>query len=352
MNQEMLRLVTVVGLAVMLASCAAAPAPTQTPQSDPTPTPTPEVAPLGSSALPLGCADLVHLSSLESMAPSSGPAIVSVVDERRIEQDVRSVAQLQAGVLSCVWSNNYGGTDFSRYVRLDVAASAATSLDASAEQGSLYPWIEIPGDHPTLANCDAGSDAGAGELFGHCDMIQLRDGYRIDLIVSGMPAAVIDEALSFSQGLLDFAGAAIDGAPPAREISAAGGTADPASYCAAPAVLAVGSARGATGDPEVTSGINGVTTCSWHAPDPYGYSSDYTFDVSVIPGGAWAIQPLAAGVGSFPFWYEPSTLGPQLIGTGDWLAAFLVVDDDLLQLTTPPGPDDPDAWAQLLAAHF
>jgi len=310
------------------------------------------MAPLGSSALPLGCADLISTASLASMAPPTEPAVVAVVDENRIEQDVRSVAQLQAGALRCVWSNNYGGTDSSRYVQLVVAPSAATALDPSAEQESAYPWVEIPGDDPTLANCYAGSDVGAAAPVGFCAMVRLHDGYRIDLIALGMTAAVVDEARSFSQGLLDAAVAAIDGAAPAREIVNAGGTTDPASYCAAPAVLAVGAARGATGDPEVSSDIPGVTTCSWPAPDPYGHSGDYTFDVNVIPGGAWALEPLAAGVGRYPLWYEQSSFGPQLIGTGDWLGAFLVVDDDLLQLSTPYGPDDPDPWAQLLAAHF
>lgn len=352
MIQRKPRLVAAVGLAVMLTSCAA-PVPTHTPQPDPTPTPTPEVAPLGSSALPLGCADLVDPSSLASMAPPSEPAVVAVVDERRIEQDMRSVAERQAGVLRCAWSNNYGGTDFSRHVRLTVAPTTASSLDPSAEPiNSVNGWAEIAGDDPTLGDCSAGSDSGSGELFGSCVIIQLRDGYRIDLTVVGMPAATVDEALSFSQALLNFAGAAIGGAPPAREIATAAGTTDPASYCNAPAVLAVAAARGATGDPKITSEIPGVTTCSWHAPDPYGYSGDYTFDLNVIPGGAWAFQPLSEGVGRYPLWYEPSAFGPQLIGTGDWLAAFLVVDDDLLQLSTPYGPEDPDAWAQLLAAQF
>jgi hypothetical protein len=325
--------VSLVFVAVLaLAGCTPGPEVPESPSASPNPVGEPAL--LGQSALPLGCSDLIAPTDLSAVYPG----IAVAIDEQHVAQDM-TVALVQSGALACAWSNDFGATGTHGEVRLTVALSAATSLDPAIEPVvSVIPWSLVAGPHPTVATCMA------LESVGSCDQVQLRGGYRVDLSVVGN-AESAEQISALSAGLLEHVGAAIDDAPAPRILTEPVGTTDPAALCVDPAIEPITAARGATGTPVIsTDAQSHVTRCSWQVG-----GVGHTVEVAVLPGGSWAFEALAGGVGSFPLWYELAPDGDYLVGEGDWLGAFRVIGDDLVQITAPNGSDDPVAWEALLA---
>ena len=310
-----------------------------------------EYAARGTSAIPLGCADLLAVADVAGMSPAGEPPMADVIDEARIAQDM-SVSELQAGALRCVWSNNYGGTDFSRSVHVTVAPSTATALDPATEPPNIYGggWVEAAAEHPTLESCLDDSWAG------NCTIVQLRAGYRIDLDILASDTPSLGPAAAFSHGIVEAIGSRVDAAGPARAIAPAPDT-DIAARCAAPEVTMVVAARGGSGPPSVAANSDYATVidCTWMVANPDGspYPEDYTLTVSVLPGGAWAVDRIASGVGAYGNNYRPASDGGYLVSEGFFgLGAFRALGDDLIQVTAPYRDGDPDAWVQQLAAAW
>lgn len=307
-----------------------------------------EYAPLGTSAIAAGCADLLPLDRVAGMSPEGEPAMVDVIDENRIAQDM-SVAALQAGALRCVWSNNYGGTDFKRSVWLTVWPSTETTLDAATEPESYYgPWNDTGEDIPTLFACEHYGD------MGNCSLVQLRAGYRIELIVEAVTSSGLPEMATFARRILAGIGDGVDAAGPARAIAPWPLT-DVAAVCAAPEITAVVAARGGAGAPQIAPNPynEGVVDCSWQVDNPYGstYEDDYTLYVSVLPGGAWAMDRLATGVGSVGGMYQP--VDDYLLGTPIFsVGAMRTIGNDLVRVIAPFRDDDPEAWERAIASAW
>jgi len=341
----------VVGIVVaaMLAGCAS-PGGGGAVNPDGTVEPSIEYAPVGSAAIPVGCAELLSVADVASISPAGEPPMADVIDENRIAQDM-SVAQLQAGSLRCIWSNNYGGTDFNRTVRLTVSPSTATTLDPATEPENYFgSWSDAGEEQPTLISCQEGGGLGG------CLFVQLRAGYRIDLSIDGVDAPTLDALTSLSRGLLATVGAAVDAAGAPQSIAPTPDI-DIATLCAAPEVTSVIAARGGSGAPSVAANPSypAVIDCSWEVANPDGspYPEDYTVTVSVLPGGAWAVDRIASGVGAYGNNYRPASDGDYLVSEGFFgLGAFRSLGNDLIQVSAPYRDGDPDAWVQQLAAAW
>lgn len=334
--------VLVAGLvAVALVGCAPAATPTPAPSSTPTPQPTADAV-VGKSALPLGCADLLTTADLAGLVE-----VKIVVDETHLVQSAEEAARAQAGQLLCGWGDaEFRGTGWSDQLELRILPTADTSIPESDDSGDRLVPVEAA--VPTSVGRCSSDGAHAS-----CRMIQLRDGYRVELQLSAMSPSD-DTIRASAETLLGTIGAAVDSAGPQRVVAQPDGVARPASLCAEPDIRTVVDARGAAGEPTVTStSFDEATlvTCTWTVDDPWsGTPSPIT--VSVLPGGAWAMPSLADGVGVYPLWYEPSPSGAYLVGSGDWLGALRVRGADLVALGAPQGPDDPGAWELQLDAAW
>lgn len=348
---------------LILAGCAAPTEPAAVPPV-PTPTPTsePEPLPLGSIAIDSGCASLVDLAAIAVLAPSTEPPVEPVVDENRLEQGIEAVAARHRGELRCIWSSAYGDTGYHRTVTLAISPSDALRLDPAAEaRDELYPggwlysagWEVLPGTQPTLAVCADVGFVSETEQAGSCRFILLLSGFRIDFEVHGIPATTVDDARAAGLVLLDSITSAVASAGPPRNLTPSPAVA-PATRCTDPSVIAVVAARGGSGERTVSSSADGFLTCTWSVPDQWNPATILPIEVSVLTGGAWAYDLLAAGAGAYPLFYVPSEHGPQLIGSGDWLGALVRVDGDLLEITAPGlgSDDDTEAWARAIAANF
>ncbi len=344
---------TALAVTLLLTGCTTVEEPAAIP-AVPTPPPAtePAAAPLGSSALPLGCADLVDLAVIESMAAPGEWPVVAVIDENRIERSIRHVAALQAGALRCVWSSNFGSTGFNRTVTIEVHPSTETHLDPAAAAGADLggrTWSVLAGEHPTISGCHAIGLISDTDYAGSCSYVQLRDGYRIHLDADGAPGQG-DDVRDFGLALLERVGSAIDGADEARRIAIADRSGVPARHCDAPGVRQIIAARGGSGEPTISE-TGGLTECTWVVPWD-GISPDLT--VSVLPGGGWAFEPLVAGVDHFPVMYVPSPSGQHLVAGGDWFAALTMKDGDLVAIEAPGALewDDNERWVELVDANF
>lgn len=328
MSQGMLaRAVAVLVVVGTLSACAAA-ADDGEPTTPPSPaaSPTTEFAPAGTSALPLGCADLLDVTDLIAVGPDSDEPISVAVDESRIEVGMR-IAELQRGTLHCVWASRYGASDFHAQIDLTVAPAPATALDPATEDSHHGAYAALDGDAASLVACTDSFPADeSAALYNGCDLVRLVGGYRIELGIMGLKAAAGRDT-SIVVRLADMISAAIDEAGPARMIAPAQAGDDPASLCRAHEVAAVLAELAVSGDPSIDDGqtFEGVTTCVWERSDSWT-------SVYVIPGGAWAIEPLATGVATPFLPTHPSRDGSFIVGIGEGLSAWRAIGDDLVAI--------------------
>jgi hypothetical protein len=337
--------VVLVGL---LVGCADAD-PTVAPSETSTPTPVAVVAPVGESALPLGCADLLASADVAELGAEFDDDLSLSIDENRIVVSM-GVRELQLGTLQCIWAARYGSTDFHASVEVTVAPSTATTLDPTAEQSHAGEFTAVDGEPSMLVACSDGYQADeTATLYLNCDVIQLHRGYRIELRSSGLRAPASQDA-SVVRSLVAKVAAAIDLAEPTRVVEPVDGTSDPASLCRAPEIVPLLERLGAEGDPvvEPSPEYRGVTRCTWSGQDEYGDVGPW---VSVLPGGAWAIPRLGAGVSSIFMPTRPSADGSFVIGVGDGVSAWRAVGNDLV-LVESGDFDAAEGWEAFLEATW
>lgn len=339
--------IAVVLLVAVLVGCTPTPAPDPTEAPSGSPSPVAEVAPVGESALPLGCADLLVETDVADLGPDFDEPVSAAIDESRIVVDMGVVA-LQLGTLECIWAARYGATDFHAAIELTVAPTTATALDAAAEQsfmGAFAPADGLPGTLLTCADPYAADETST--LYTNCDIVQLRAGYRLDLETSGLVGTDASVAL----GLLATIDAAIDAAPPARVVEPVAGTTDPGAVCTSAELAPVLAHLGATGDPVIapSDGFPGVTQCTWPGVDEYGNPTGPW--ARVLPGGAWAIPRLGSGVASIFVPTHPSADGSLVIGVGDGVSVWRAVGDDLVEIVSGDSTKG-DGWEAFLEATW
>ncbi len=166
--------------------------PRSDPQSSESPTPTFEVAPIGEAAIPLDCGDILADADVADLGHETYDRDIHLsIDAGRIAVDMTSVARLQAGTLSCVWSARYGDTDFHAEISLWISPSEAGALDPSTEPSSRDTFAPLDGDPNTLIACYESFAASSDDptLFNGCDVVQLIDGYRVELATDALRAA-------------------------------------------------------------------------------------------------------------------------------------------------------------------
>ena len=325
-----------------LVGCApVAAAPEPSPTSTPEPSPTVEPA-VGQSVLPLACADLLTAADLAQLVPS----VRTVVDGEHLAQTLTAAAEAQGGVLTCGWAlDQYQRTDWQNEVSLTVSPS--TEIAISADTGAGFTWTPVEGEHPTgiSGGCDLGDIA-------YCHAVQLRQGYLVELTVGARVSESAPSLAPPTLEILERVGSKIDGAGDPRAVVQSVGAADPASVCADADVRSIVEARGATGEPEVTTRDTRasdvpVTICTWPLLD-----DSEGIQVQVVPGGAWAYDRIAAGVSIGLLSFDPVPDADYLTGSGTGRAAIRAFGDDLIEITVPGRADDPAAWDALLAATW
>ncbi|AYF96820.1 hypothetical protein D7I47_00155 [Protaetiibacter intestinalis] len=278
--------------------------------------------------------------------------IALAVDENRMVVQMDAVAALQAGALHCIWASRYGATDFHAEIELWITPSVATTVDPAAEHSDADAFAPLDGDPSTLIACyeSYGGISGDSELFNNCDVVQLRDGYRIDLTTTSL-VAVAGRDQTAARKLIAAIGTAVDGAGPARSIATAAGTGDPASLCTAPELVPLLDHVGATGDPTIETGTSdpAVTICAWDGVD--GSGNPVGPRVRVLPGGSWAIPGLGTGLSSIFLVTHPSADGTYIVGVGDAVTAWRAIGDDLVEFESE-NPDAVDGWEGFLEATW
>lgn len=340
----------VVAIGLVLVGCGAAP-PAPMPSASESSSESPEsvVAAVGEPALDASCTDLVDEAALRAAGDANEDALALALDERRIAQRLAAAARLQAGDLRCVWSSNFGGTDFARSVSVVVTPSTESSVAASTDASSAGPWRVAPDGSLEACTEPAAIVVVAESTSGSCSAILVAAGYRVDIEVSSHALPTRDAAWAWLADVRTHLVAALEAAPAPREIPAVG----PAELsCSDPRLVALVAARGGGGEPEVR-GDGAITWCSWPVPDPTGMADGFTLDVGILADGAGLLEVLADGVGLYPLWFEPLPGEPLiLLGTGDAIGAFVAVGPDLVEISGPAGADDPAAWVADLTARF
>jgi len=143
--------------ALLLSGCATTPTPStsESPSASsvtgPTPSATPTAASKPGSRVPLGCSDLLDADTRGAIAGAEAKADQ---DENSHPTDLASVAQLQFGVLTCVWD----GLDSSKGSELTISVSP----NSAKEFDSRFSTIMAP---DTSKHPDATLDV-AGERSG------------------------------------------------------------------------------------------------------------------------------------------------------------------------------------------
>jgi hypothetical protein len=330
-----------------LLGCAA-PSPSSHPTGTPSGTPSgeAEIAPVGESAIPLGCSDILAIEDVADLGAESDQDLSLAIHEDRIAVDM-TVADLQLGALRCVWAARYGSTDFHAEIRLRIAPTTMTELVPTDEETHGGPPAAVDGDASALIVCDDSFQASDDPaLYNVCRVVQLRGGYRIELETSGLRAAEGQDP-SVALRLLAGIDAAVDGAGPARVVEPVVGATDPGSLCRAPEIVPLLEHVGATGDPviEPATDYPGVTRCAWASDDEYGNPSGPW--IWVLPGGAWAIPRLGTGVSNIFTPTHPSADGSFVIGNGDEVSAWRAVGDDLVCFVSAR-LDEGDDWETFL----
>jgi hypothetical protein len=349
---RIVRIVPGLVLVAVLVGCTVSD-PTTT--SSPTPsetTPAIEVAPLGEAAIPLGCADILDTADVASLGADFDEELVLAIDENRIVIRMDAVAALQSGALHCIWAARYGSTDFHAQIELRISPSTSTTLDPTAEQSYADAFAPLDGDPTTLIACGESFIASSDDptLYNGCDVVQLRDGYRIELTTNALEA-VAGRDQTVARRLVASIGAAVDGAGPARAIAPFAGTSDPAALCTAPELAPLLEHVGAGDEPAITTGVYdpAVTTCDWKGVDDYGQPTGPW--VNVLPGGAWAIPRLATGFGNIFVSTHPSADGTFIVGTGDAVSAWRAIGDDLVEFEFG-GIEAVEGWEEFLDATW
>lgn len=198
--------VAVVALVLLLAGCAPVPtAETAGPVESATPTPTPTAAAVPQPSLALTCADI--LTDVEASDILQTPVQLRV-DENDV-RNVRDIAHLQSGMLSCIWGGEHktdNGWDQS--ITLDVLPDAVTDFDAGVMQVDDGAVVYSAGDESeylcfveqTFSQCAAnilidgywaqvlshayGTDTGRTQATAEAGMATLLDG-----LAAKIPAA-------------------------------------------------------------------------------------------------------------------------------------------------------------------
>jgi hypothetical protein len=307
------------------------------------------VAPVGEAAIPLGCADLLAATDLADRGPAYDEPITVAIDENHVAVDL-SVSRLQLGALHCVWASRYGASDFHAHVELWVAPSAATSLDPAAEQTDGGPsFAPIAGSPDALIACADSFVASSDDptLYNSCEAVELRRGYRIEFAATGLTAAAGQDPTTTTE-LLGTIEAAIDAAGPARLVESIAGTSTPGSVCTAPELAPVFEYLAVEGSPTITidEDYPTVTDCVWPGLDDAGNASGPY--VSVLPGGAWAIDRMRSGVSTFWIPLHPSDDGTYIVGSGEGVEAWRAIGDDLVKVTAYDY-DATEGWEDFLA---
>jgi hypothetical protein len=311
-----------------------------------------EVVPVGSSTIPLDCADLLDGSAVADLGPDDDEPIEPAIDASTIVVAMSDVAALQAGQLHCIWAARYGATDFHAQIEVRISPTDATTLDPGNEESyGDEPLAPFGSDPATLLWCsEPFAPTEDSAQFNTCEVVQLRRGYRITIEAIGLEAGPGRDS-SVAADLLEAIDAAVDAAGGPRTIETVTGAADPASLCTGPEIAPVLQRLGAVGDPLVETYGNDpvVTTCEWSGVDENGNPTGPT--VEVLPGGAWAIPRLRTGIASIFLPTHPSTDGSLIIGVGDGVSAWRAIGGDLVSITSWDY-DAVDGWESFIEATW
>lgn len=331
-------------LLLALTGCATAEAAPTPPPEVPTPTPTPTIERvIGQSALPLGCAELLTPADVAGVVPE----LRYVIDETHLLPRGDELAAAQSGALFCGWGDaGYRGTGWSNSIEVRVSATTETTIAPDPNDYGV-PLVPVDAALPTsVGACTTLSETN------YCRLVQLRSGYRVELQVW---ADVHGDAAirATADALLERVGSAIDAAGPMRVVAQPAGTSQPTALCSDAQVWSIVTARGAAGEPAVstwpaTVGDLVTTTCAWTVPDPWG-GDPVSVTVEVLPGGAWALPSIGGSIGMYQ---GTPAEGYLVLGAMDGIGAVRAIGDDLVLIWAPTGETDPAAWEQLLDATW
>lgn len=200
---RLLPIVAVVAGSLLLAGCAPEPEPTPSSTATPEPTATAEAAARPNPVFDLTCAELL---SLEEVQAGITEPITVKRDETSVPGDVREVADLQRGGLSCRWGGeNRTGSSYDDGI--DVLLLPDAQSDYLLRADGLPDAWSIVGADAAAALCGQSSDAVGGVFPGYCSAVALVGSTMVEVRFSDSKGAYasVDEVADAGQSLLTTA---------------------------------------------------------------------------------------------------------------------------------------------------
>ena len=327
------------GMTILLAGCAApSVAPTHSPSStSPTPTPTLRAATAPGSRVPLGCADLVGVSNIQTL---SGANAKVERDEHSAPTDMYAIAGLQYGAEHCVWDGGYGvpGSTSGAYLSVGIAPEGKADFESQfASLMALSPDFphaaateNVAGDQSGFWCADDLETLGADGPSVTCDAEMRVDDYWVSIDVGdvvGLTRPQLTTGLTAT--LTRIASRLKAAAPVALPWKLPAST--PPRFCTATAIT--------VRSPALLGLRDRYDSCHW-VDDTYG-----TVDFDLLAGGSWAVatmNPVASGdadYGRVPYVaiQVPGVTSAQASCDGTTCDAYLAVGTSAVEIVY----DDP-----------
>lgn len=284
---QRVRVAVVLALAATtLAGCAPEPEPVPTATATVEPSPTAEAAVRPNPVFHLRCAELLSLE--EAQAAITAP-ITLKRDETGMPGDVREVADLQRGGLSCRWGGeNRTGSSYDDGI--DVLLLPDAQSDYLVRADGLPDAWSIAGADAAAALCGQASDAVEGVFPGYCSAVALVGSTMVEVRFSDSKGAYasVDEVADAGQSLLTTAvdrlraADVVDQRWTAPESAAASGDLCATLGAAFLSALRVDGLSGGAVDAVVADS----STCTYQL-DSGGFSTNVV-GVTALHSGAWA----------------------------------------------------------------
>jgi len=336
--------IAVAALVLVLAGCTPTPAlsPSARPSASPNPTATLASAP--APALPLTCAQLFTIGSVQSHLHAN---VSTKVDETHVGPELYDLAVLQAGGTECTWGgDDMTDSSYDTGVVLAILPDAATEFAARAIPTSGDPVTGTIGNSSEYT-CSSGA---------WCDGDVLAGQYWISFIVgdadspdNGPTPATVEAIMKPIVDAVSKAGGSVS--PWARPKTPFDGAAL-CTAASAPSIVSAAMGTTVTAGPGYDfSGLFGTaasragfTFCAWSS------AHGQTLSIQTLPAGAWVYPRVAAAPPLWTLIGHPTAIdvpgsNGAVSGCGEHCDSLVSFGKSLVQFSLGDTQDQPTATA-------